>query len=333
MADWATVEQALLQKEKELLEQEGVVTSENHLDGYRYTPVTNVKNKETWEVIPVPASKPTCSSADWKHTDVLFEIGQGIAYITLNRPDSNNALNETISQGLQDATYELHQRRDVRIVVLRAEGKMFCAGGDPKAFSDAVAMTDKDDRKAAIGFMKFLFWFQSLPQFTVALCQGSAMGSGIALLCACDMALSVSAARFTVSEVKLGFCPATLAPFLTRKVGTGNAKRLLCTAENISAEQGKQMGLLSDVVDDEADFSAYMASICEKITSCAPIAMGRAKRLVQNVSLQPLSLKLLEYTGGELADIRIGEEAITGMVAVQAREKPPWADPPIKPLY
>eukprot|EP00931_Biecheleriopsis_adriatica_P106037 TRINITY_DN80554_c0_g1_i1.p1 TRINITY_DN80554_c0_g1~~TRINITY_DN80554_c0_g1_i1.p1 ORF type:complete len:336 (+),score=96.14 TRINITY_DN80554_c0_g1_i1:54-1061(+) len=332
--NWETVERELALKEAELLaKEECVQLPEKHLDGYSYAPTTKVVDKASWEVFPTPPVKPTCSSENWHHKDVLFEIGEGIAYITLNRPDANNTLNETISQALQDATYELHQRKDIRIVVLRAEGKMFCAGGDPRSFSDAIAMSDKDERKAAIGFMKFLFWFQSLPQFTVGLVQGSAMGSGIGLLCACDMVLATRAARFTVSEVKLGFCPATLAPFLSRKVGQAFAKRLLCMAENISADQGKQMGLLSDVVEDESDFSAYMSSICEKVTLCAPTAAGRAKRLAQNVSLQPLTTKLLQYTGGELADIRIGEEAVKGMVAVQAREKPYWAEKPITPLY
>eukprot|EP00930_Biecheleria_cincta_P037550 TRINITY_DN25794_c0_g1_i1.p1 TRINITY_DN25794_c0_g1~~TRINITY_DN25794_c0_g1_i1.p1 ORF type:complete len:338 (+),score=67.32 TRINITY_DN25794_c0_g1_i1:68-1081(+) len=331
--DWAAIEKELQLKEAEMMEKEGVTLPESHMDGYRYVPRTKIVNKNTWTVTPVPAQKPTCTSANWKHTDVLFELGDGIAYITLNRPDANNALNETISVGLQDATYELAQRKDIRIVVLRAEGKMFCAGGDPRSFSDALGMTEQDERKAALGFMKFLTWFQALPQFTVALVQGSAMGSGIGLMCACDMVIAVSEARFTVSEVKLGFCPATIAPFVTRKVGPAYAKRLLCSAENISADQAKTMGLCSDVVADESDFSPYMASICEKVTLCAPIAAGRAKRLVQNVSLQPLTMKLLEYTGGELASIRIGEEAIKGMVAVQARVKPYWAENPIKPLY
>ncbi|CAJ1378487.1 unnamed protein product [Effrenium voratum] len=358
--DWESIERELAAKEAELLEKEGAVLQGEHLSGYRYVPTVKVVDKSSWDTFAVPHVKPTCTSENWHHKDVLFEIGEGIAYLTLNRPDANNALNESISQALMDATCELHGRRDIRIVVLRAEGSMFCAGslsvavahvdfhkstcaplphcraesgGDPKHFFDALAMTERDDRKAVIGFMKFLFWFQSLPQFTVGLAQGSAMGSGIALLCVCDMVLAASRARFTCSEVKLGFCPAALAPSLTRKVGPAFAKRLLCMAENISAEQAKRMGLVSDVVEEESDFSDYMKEICEKVTLCAPTAAGRAKRLAQNVSLQPLTQKLLEYTGGELADIRIGEEAIKGMVAVQARTKPYWAETPIKPLY
>lgn len=331
--DWASIEQELAAKEAELLQKEGSVLKEEHLNGYRYVPAVKVVDKASWDTFAVPHVKPSCTSENWHHKDLLFEIGDGIAYLTLNRPDVNNVLNESMAQALQDATCELHLCRDIRIVVLRAEGSMFCAGGDPKHFFDALAMSEREDRKAAIGFMKFLFWFQSLPQFTVGLAQGSAMGTGIALLCVCDMVLAASNARFTCSEVKLGFCPAAIAPSLTRKVGPAFAKRLLCMAENISAEQAKRMGLVSDVVEEESEFSDYMKEICEKVTLCAPIAAGRAKRLAQNVSNQPLTRKLLEYTGGELADIRIGEEAIKGMVAVQARVKPYWAETPIKPLY
>eukprot|EP00418_Pyrodinium_bahamense_P076423 CAMPEP_0179052130 /NCGR_PEP_ID=MMETSP0796-20121207/21598_1 /TAXON_ID=73915 /ORGANISM="Pyrodinium bahamense, Strain pbaha01" /LENGTH=353 /DNA_ID=CAMNT_0020748685 /DNA_START=69 /DNA_END=1127 /DNA_ORIENTATION=+ len=330
--DWLEIEKHLEQKELELLKKEGVTLPDGHLDGYKYRPSTKVVDKQSWEVLPLPSRMPTCSSANWHHTEVNFELGEGIAYITLNRPDANNALNASISQALHDATFELHRRKDIRIVVLRAEGKMFCAGGDPKSFADAAAMSDADNRKQAIGFMKFLYFFQCLPQFTVGLAQGSAMGSGIGLLAACDVAVAVATARFTVSEVKLGTSPATIAPFVARKVGAAFAKRMLCTADNISAIDAKRMGLITDVVDDEMDFSKYVESICDKVTLCAPIAASRAKRLVQNVSQRPLSLKLLEYTGGELADIRIGEEAIKGMVAVQAKTKPFWAETPIKPF-
>jgi len=332
-ADWLEIEKQLEQQEHELLMKEGVSVPDGHLEGYKYRPATRVVDKQSWEVLPLPSFIPKCSSANWHHSDVSFEVGDGIAYITLNRPDANNALNASISQALHDAAFELHRRRDIRIVILRAEGKMFCAGGDPKSFADAAAMTDADNRKESIGFMKFLYFFSTLPQYTVGLAQGSAMGSGIGLLAACDVVCAVASARFTVSEVKLGTCPATIAPFLTKKVGAAFAKRMLCTADNVSAVEAKRMGLITDVVDDEMDFSKYVESVCDKVTLCAPVAASRAKRLVQNVSQRPLSLKLLEYTGDELADIRISEEAVKGMVAVQAKTKPFWAETPIKPLY
>merc|ERR1712107_674542 len=104
-------------------------------------------------------------------------------------------------------------------------------------------------------------------------------------------------------------------------------------AENISAPLAKEMGLITEIVDDEADFSKFVEGICEKVTLCAPVASARSKRLVQNVSARPLTMKLISYTGNELAEVRVGDEAIKGMVAVQAKSKPYWAETPIKPLY
>lgn len=332
-ADWAQVEEQLQKKEIELLSKEGINVPEGHLDGYKYTPQSRVVDKQSWEVMPTPNYTPKCTSQNWTHTDVNFEVGEGIAYITLNRPHANNALNDSMLQGLHDACFELHRRPDIRIAVLRAEGKMFCAGGDPKSFQEAAALSNNASLKESVSFMRMLYYFQCLPQFTLGLAQGSAMGTGLGLLAACDTVCAVSGARFVVSDVKLGTVPASIAPFIAGKVGPAHAKRILCTAENVSAPLAKQMGLITDIVDDELDFGKHIEGICEKVTLCAPQASARSKRLVQNVSARPLSMKLLAYTGGELASVRISEEAVKGMVAVQAKTKPSWAEKPIKPLY
>jgi len=332
-ADWLEVEKALELKERELLAKEGVTVAEGHLDGYKYRPKVKVVPKQSWEIQPMPNGFPKCGPYNWQHRDVNFEIGEGIAYVTLNRPDANNALNDSMSQALNDVTFALNQRRDIRIVILRAEGKMFCSGGDQQSFADAQAMSEIDNRRSAVSFMKFLYSFQCVPQFTIALVQGSAMGSGIGLMCVCDTVVTVRNARFQASEVKIGTCPATIAPFLVRKVGPAFAKRMLCTGENVSADMAKASGLVQDVVEDELDFSKVVQTFCDKITMCAPNAAARAKRLVQNVAQRPLSIELMSYTGRELADIRIQEEAVKGMIAVQAKTKPYWAESPIRPLY
>lgn len=316
-----------------MLKKAGIIMPEGHMDGYKYMPQKRVVEKQSWEVKPGPNSTPQSSSSSWNNSDVSFELGQGIAYITLNRPQTNNSLNDGMMQGIHDACFELHRRSDIRIVVLRAEGKMFCAGGDPKSFQDTASMTDAQSQRSSVCMMRLLHYFQSLPQFTIGLAQGSAMGTGVGLLAACDAVCAVNSARFVVSEVKIGMCPAAIVPVITSKVGASHAKRIMCTAENISAPLAKQMGLVTELVDDEAEFSKYVETICDKITLCAPLASARSKRLVQNVASRPLTLKLISYTGGELADVRVGEEAVKGMIAVQAKTRPSWAEIPIKPLY
>merc|ERR1719291_1140279 len=121
--DWSEIERQLEEKEAELLRKEGINLPEGHLEGYKYTPQARVVDKHSWEVAPTPNYAPKCTSSNWTHTDVNLEVGEGIAYITLNRPAANNALNDSMLQGFHDACFELHRRTDIRIAILRAEGK------------------------------------------------------------------------------------------------------------------------------------------------------------------------------------------------------------------
>jgi methylglutaconyl-CoA hydratase len=261
----------------------------------------------------------------------LFEVKKGVAYITMNRVAANNALNDSLSAGLFDAVHECRGRTDIRVVVLKANGKMFCAGGDPKSFQDAAAMSDADNKRGALEFAGFLYTFQTLPQFTVCLAQGSAMGGGVGLVSICDMCIAVKAAHFTLSEVKLGVIPATISPYVVGKIGVSNAKRLFCTAENCNADLAKSMGLVTDVVDSADAFPAKVKEICDKITMCAPAAVASAKKLVMNVANQPVSQELINYTSDELSRVKKTEEAKDGMKAVQNRTKPAWATAAIEP--
>jgi enoyl-CoA hydratase/carnithine racemase len=332
--NWLDVEKYLDQKEHELLAKEGVILPPDHKKGYKYTPKVKIVQKLPWEVCPVPMCPPQSNSQNWIHKDVNFEIGQGIAYLTLNRPDTNNALTDSVMLAIHDAVSELHSRiGDIRVLVLRAEGKMFSAGQLPSAFSDAAALSDADNRKAVATHMKFLYYFQCLPQFTIALVQGSAMGSAIGLLAVCDMVCAVKAARFAVNEVKLCSAPASYTSFVAQKVGVSNAMRILCMCENLTADKMKELGFVNEVVGEAAEFSEIVIEVCENLTATAPNATARSKRLVQNVARSPFTEAVIDYTGMELATIRVDKEAVAGMVAIQARVKPYWAETPIKPLY
>ena len=143
-----------------MLRKDGIIAPDGHLDGYKYRPVTKVVEKEPWEVLAMPHRSPTSTAADWKHTAVNFELGEGIAYSTVSRPEANNALTEQVTNALHDATFELYRRRDIRLVVLRAKGKMFCAGGGSKSFTDSATLTGSSNRRTNICFMKFLYFFK-----------------------------------------------------------------------------------------------------------------------------------------------------------------------------
>jgi 1,4-dihydroxy-2-naphthoyl-CoA synthase len=188
--------------------------------------------------------KPSCTSKNWKHKDVKLEIGDGIAYLTLNAPERKNSLNFDVQDAFQDACMELQTRKDIRVVVLKAEGSMFCSGGDPKWFQDCAKLPDEENNKGSMQFAKFLYMFQTLPQLTIAMVQGHAMGGGVGLASICDVVIAIKNAQFVLSEVRLGVIPATISPYVVAKIGVANAKRLFCTAENLKAEEARQMGLV-----------------------------------------------------------------------------------------
>lgn len=218
--------------------------------------------------------KPSCTSKNWKHKDVKLEIGDGIAYLTLNAPERKNSLNFDVQDAFQDACMELHTRKDIRVVVLKAEGSMFCSGGDPKWFQDCAKLPDEENNKGSMQFAKFLYMFQTLPQLTIAMVQGHAMGGGVGLASICDVVIAIKNAQFVLSEVRLGVIPATISPYVVAKIGVANAKRLFCTAENLKAEEARQMGLVQYVCESEDEMKKKLVECCKGAAMCGPEAVA-----------------------------------------------------------
>jgi len=257
---------------------------------------------------------------------VRFEFGKGVAQVTLTRPQENNCLSAGMTIALGQIVDTLTVRTDIRLVFLCAEGRNFCAGGDPKGFQAAAAMTDADNLESAVHFAKFLHGMQTLPQFVVALVNGSCYGGGFGLVSVCDMVIAVKSARFTLSEVKLGVIPATISPYVVAKIGISNAKRLFCTAEAPQAILAKEYGLVNEVVDNATEFDSWKKKLMTQLQACAPNAVAASKRLVMGVANQAITEDLMRYTAGELAKVRSTDEAKAGMIAIQCTppESPFW---------
>jgi len=345
------------QEETEALKQYGVHLKDNHLEGYRYQAdrldATNPMKPWEGDILgAIPSMPPICKSVEeWNNPECKFEIGEGIAYITLNRPAANNAMNGGITQGLQDAIYILQKRPDIRIAVLKAEGRMFCAGGDPKSFQAAqagagaiagdgvadmgappgphianAAQAIQGNKMSAHSFAKLLYEFAALPQFTICCAQGSAMGGGFGLLCICDMVVAVKQAFFVLSEVKLGVIPATISPHVSGKIGVSNCKRLFCTAENCNMRMAKDMGLVQVVVDDASHFPRVIQEVASKLQLCGPRAVATTKETVLKLMHQPISESMIQWMAKEHARVRKSEEAEEGMRAIEEQTKPKWVD-------
>lgn len=350
-----------LEAERAALQEYGITLAADHLDGYKYRPETVTQDdsdvKKPWEISfldQMGHSKPVmCATIEgWNNEDFLFEICDGIAYCTLNRPAANNAMNDTISAGLHDSALILRSRLDIRIAVLTGKGRMFCAGGDPKSFQQVQAgagMLDGEEEQqtgpppgpyiagaaawmqgsneaSAQAFSRDMYDWSSLPQFTICCMNGSAMGGGVGLVSACDMVVAVRTAYATLSEVKLGVIPAVISPHVIRTMGTAHAKRLFCTAENINMQTAVEMGLVQRIVNDVSEFPMVIKEIARKIQACAPGAVAVAKQTILNCLNQPLSQSLLDYTAREYAMVRKMPECEEAMQAVTRKTRPSWVE-------
>ncbi|CAK9009566.1 3-hydroxypropionyl-coenzyme A dehydratase (3-hydroxypropionyl-CoA dehydratase) [Durusdinium trenchii] len=346
--------------EREGLKAFGVELSKDHLEGYKYKLGSKVERdlnlvKRPWEVPIIDQLGPETVSKNkdvetWDNPEFLLEIREGIAYCTLNRPDANNAMNDGIGGGLHDALRILRERPEIRIAVFTGNGRMFCAGGDPKSFQAAQKMAgaisgDGDkyqgppagpmiagtgtmivegNKMSAQGFARDMYSMSSLPQFTICLMNGSAMGGGFGLVCACDYVIATKQAHATLSEVKLGVIPAVISPHVSRTIGTANCKRLFCTAENANMQTAMEIGLVHKIVDHPRDFQAAVREVATKIQLLAPGAVGATKQVLLDCLNQPISNSLIEYTAKEYLRVRRGKECEEGMEAYKNKQRPPW---------
>lgn len=248
----------------------------------------------------------------------------GVATITLNRPEVHNAFNAEVIELLSEIFEDLAGADGVRVVLLDAVGKSFSAGADLNWMKRAGSFTEEENREDARALGEMLRRLNRLPKPTVALVQGSAFGGGVGLMAACDMVVAVREAAFSLSEVKLGLIPATIAPYVVAAIGERQARRYFLTGERFDAEAARRIGLVHELVEDGAALVAAGERIVERLFAAAPGALADAKELVAAVAGKPIDGSLIEDTARRIAERRAHDEAREGIDAFLEKRKPDW---------
>ena len=247
-----------------------------------------------------------------------------VATLWMNRPEVFNAFDEQLIAELTQACQALDHDDSVRVVVLAGRGRHFSAGADLNWMRDAAGWSEADNRDDAMGLAKMLKALHDVPALTVALVEGAAMGGGAGIVAACDMAVAVEGARFAFSEVKLGLIPATIAPYVIEAVGARRARQLFLTANIFDADYAAHAGLI-DLVLPEGSVDEFISMLTDSLTTCAPGAMGEAKRLVNDVAGEAIDHRLLEETAKRIARARVSAEGQEGVRAFLDKRAPNWA--------
>lgn len=255
----------------------------------------------------------------------LIEIERNgvVATLWLNRPDKHNAFDEHLIAAITDGLRALGADEAVRVVVLAGRGRSFSAGGDLDWMRRAAGYGYEQNLADANALARMLRTLAELPKPTIARVHGAALGGGMGLACACDIAVASEAAVFATSEVKFGLIPATIGPYVLRAIGARQAQRYFQTAERIDATRALQIGLVHEVVGAAA-LDAKIDEIATALRAGGPAAQHAAKQFIANVGGRPIDDALVASTAASIARIRATDEAREGLSAFLEKRGAAW---------
>jgi methylglutaconyl-CoA hydratase len=247
----------------------------------------------------------------------------GVAQVTMARPAVFNAFDEAMIGELDAAFARLIEDPDVRVIVLAGEGRHFSAGADLQWMQRASTATQEWNLHDARRFAAMLARIESAPKPTVARIQGAALGGGVGLACACDIAIAADDASFSVSEARFGILPAVIGPYVTNAVGKRQARRLALTTERIAAAEALQIGLVQKVVaPDQLDAAVEAALVA--LLAGGPGAQREIKQLFAQLAAGPITPDVIELTAQTISRVRGSEEAREGFAAFLGKRPASW---------
>ena len=255
---------------------------------------------------------------------VRQETNGRVGTVTLTRPALHNAFNEVVIEALTRVFDEFGRDAGVRAIVLAAEGKSFCAGADIHWMKRMVDYSLEENIADATAMATMLRTIRECPKPVIARIHGAAIGGGVGLVAACDMAVAVSSAVFSLSEVKLGILPAVISPYVMEKIGPGHLRRYGLTAERFDATEARRIGLISEVVDTVEEMDAWVRRICDALLANGLEAVAACKTVLREV--QPLDWDAKQrLTVERIAERRVSGEGQEGLKAFLEKRRPNWA--------
>ncbi|MCM3388246.1 enoyl-CoA hydratase-related protein [Ureibacillus chungkukjangi] len=263
--------------------------------------------------------------------DLLFEVNNGIATITLNRPESFNAFSEEMIQLWISSLEEVRDNDSIRVLLVKGNGKSFCAGGDVKAMVAGKGFFEsQEDITSTALARKHSLWkkvqrvpllLEEIDKPVVCQMHGYAMGAGLDMALMCDIRIAASSAKVSESYINVGIVPGDGgAYFLPKLVGIDQALDMLWTARILTAEEAKEKGLVTFVVPDE-ELEAFVQAYVEKLSNGPQEAIRIIKRAVYQS--QTMSLRSsLDYISSKMGLVTELPDYKEGVAAVLEKRKP-----------
>jgi methylglutaconyl-CoA hydratase len=250
-----------------------------------------------------------------------------VARVTLARPEVRNAFNAELIADLHDAFTRLATEppESLRAVVLDGDGAAFCAGADVAWMRASAALSVEDNEADARRMAEMLETIDRCPVPVVARVHGAALGGGMGLCAVADVTLAAADTAFGFSETKLGILPAVISPFVIARIGEGQARALFPTGERFDAERALRIGLVHEVLADEAALDERVAAIVGELLSAGPTAARAAKAIIRDQRGLSADEKR-SLTVGAIARQRVSPEGQEGLTAYLDKRPPSWRE-------
>jgi methylglutaconyl-CoA hydratase len=246
-----------------------------------------------------------------------------VARVWLNRPEVRNAFNDEVIAALTRTFEALAHDRELRVVVLGAHGKAFCAGADLHWMKAMAGYSWDENRADAQRLADMLWTLDQCPVPIVGRIQGDCYAGGMGLAAVCDVLVAVEGATFCLSEARLGLLPATISPYVVRAMGAQAARRYMVTAERFGAAQAHALGMVHELATPET-LDARIDELVATLVANGPAAVRACKALVRDVAGQPISAELRGDTARRIADIRASDEGREGLASFLNKRSPNW---------
>ena len=248
-----------------------------------------------------------------------------VARVTLTRPEVRNAFNAALIGELRAAFEAMADERpdSLRAVVLDGEGSVFCAGADVEWMRASLGLSLEDNERDAAAMQSMFAAIDACPVPVIARVHGAALGGGMGLCAASDVVVATADAAFGFTETKLGIIPAVISTFVVPKIGESHARALFTTGQRFGAERARQIGLVHEVVVDEAALDARIQEIIDEIRSTGPTAARAAKALVREIRALGAA-EASRHTPRHIAQQRTSAEGQEGLAAFLEKRDPRW---------
>lgn len=254
---------------------------------------------------------------------ILLEVTQqGVATITLNRPDKGNAFSDETIDALLQALETIKSQPAVRCLLLKGKGKHFSTGADLNWMKSIANSSYEDNLADAKRLALLMSTLNELPVPTLAAVQGCAFGGALGLLCCCDIVIATPNSVACFSEVQLGLIPATISPYAVQAIGVRASRRYMLTAERISAQIALELGLFHQVCES-TDLDEVLTDIINHVLSNSPIAVAETKALIERCA-DNIDDGLIHHTATLIANARASEHGQHGLSAFLNKTEPNW---------